>query len=154
MTGESPEGRVMRSSDTGICYKYCWMFASKYWTKLKHNYSSIYTMVVTFWPIRLLYRCINHLSVCTKGSRFPYILLIAQEVRVYFVAMITLRHAPAHKRLTYMRLIYHVCDYIIFSIYSTIARLYWAPLIFAYGAEPPKVSGPSEGHGGEQHTIA
>ena len=45
-------------------------------------------------------------------------------------------------------------EYIIFSIYSTIAHLYWAPLIFAYGAGPPKVSGPSEGHGGEQHTIA
>ena len=39
--------------------------------------------------------------ICTKGSGFPYILLTAQEVRVYLVAMIALRHALARERKTY-----------------------------------------------------
>ena len=39
-----------------------------------------------------------------------------------------------------------------FSIYSTTARLYGAPLIFVYEVGPPKVIGPREGHGGE-HTL-
>ena len=94
------------------------------------------------------------LTVCTKGSHFPYILLTAQEVRVYFIAMITLRRVPACEHSTYTCLTYQVCDYITLSIYSTIAYLYGAPLIFVYGAGPPKVSSPSEGHGGEQHINA
>ena len=116
------------------------------WVYVWRYYLHMYIMIIDYHN--------NSQPVCTKGSRFPYILLTAQEVRVYFVAMITLRHAPACERSTYTRLIYQVCDYITLSIYSTIARLYGAPLIFAYGAGPPKVSGPSEGHGGEQHITS
>ena len=79
--------------------------------------------------------------VCMKTPHFPYILLPTQEVRVYFVAMITLRHALVRERSTYARSLYHVCDHITFSIHTTTARLYRAPVISAYGAGPPKVIG-------------
>ena len=92
--------------------------------------------------------------VCTKTPRFPYILLPTQEVRVYFVAMIILRHALVRERSTYARLLYRVSDHTTFSIHSTTARLYVAPVISAYGAGAPKVIGPREGHAGKQHIIA
>ena len=76
-----------------------------------------------------------------RGAHFPYILFPTQEVRVYFVAMITLRQALVHERSTYVRSVYHVCDHITFSIHTPIARLYGAPVISAYGAGPPKVIG-------------
>ena len=83
-----------------------------------------------------------------KTLRFPYILLPTQEVRVYFVAMITLRHALVRERSTCTRLLYRVCDHPTFSIHSTTARLYGAPVISAYEAGVPKVIGPREGHAG------
>ena len=46
-----------------------------------------------------------HHTVCTKTPRFPYTLLPTQEVCVYFVAMITLRHALMRERSTYARLL-------------------------------------------------
>ena len=42
------------------------------------------------------------ISVCAKGLGFPYILLTAQEVHVYLVAMIALRHALPHERKMYV----------------------------------------------------
>ena len=38
-----------------------------------------------------------------EGVGFPYILLTAQEVRVYLVAMIALWHVLARERKTYAR---------------------------------------------------
>ena len=89
-------------------------------------------------------------TVYTKTPRFPYILLPTQEVRVYLVAMITFRHAPVCKHRTCARLLYHVCDHSMFSIYSTTAHLCGAPLIFAYGAGLPQVIGPRKGHASER----
>ena len=43
----------------------------------------------------------NVQSVCTKGSGFLYILLTAQEVHVYLVSMIVLRHVLVCERKTY-----------------------------------------------------
>ena len=96
------------------------------------------------------------LTVCTKTPRFPYILLPTQEVRVYFIAMTVYWHAPARncKCSKYARQFYHVCGHIMFSIYSTTARLYWSTLISAYGAGPPKVIGLTKGYGGEQYIFA
>ena len=84
-----------------------------------------------------------------EGVGFSYILLTAQEVHVYMVAMIALRHALARERKTYARLIYHACDHMLFSINCITARLNGAPLISAYGAGPPKVIWPREGHAGK-----
>ena len=41
-----------------------------------------------------------------KESHFPFILLTAQEVHVYLVAMIALRHVLAHKHSTYAHYIH------------------------------------------------
>ena len=64
-----------------------------------------------------------HASSIHKDPTFPYILLPTQEVRIYFVAVITLRHALVRKRSTYERLLCHVCVHITFSTHSTTARL-------------------------------
>ena len=54
--------------------------------------------------------------------------------------------------VAYAHSLYHVCDHITFSIHTTTARLYRAPVISAYGAGPPNWR--SLGHGGEEHIIA
>ena len=77
-----------------------------------------------------------------------------QEVRVYFVAMITLRHVLVREHSMYAHELYHVCDYATFNIHSTTAHLYGAPVISAYGAGVPKVIRIREGHAGKQHIIA
>ena len=63
-----------------------------------------------------------------------FIYLVAMIIYIYIIIYISCLR-PHHK----------------FSIYSTTARLYGAPLMYASGAGPPKVIGPREGHGGEQH---
>ena len=70
-----------------------------------------------------------------SARRRHVFLLTQQEVHVNFVAMIALRIVLAREHSTYTCLIYHVCDYIIFSIYSTVACLYGAPLMYAYRAD-------------------
>ena len=58
-----------------------------------------------------------------------------------------------HSSYNVCALIYHVCDHILFSIYSTTAHLYGAPLVSICWARLPKIIGPREGHAGKQHII-
>ena len=48
--------------------------------------------------------CNKYSAVCTKTPHFPYILLPTQEVRVYFVAMITLGHVLVRESSMYAHL--------------------------------------------------
>ena len=102
-----------------------------YLTSLLYNFNSI----SYYWSF--------YITVYTKTPRFPYIILPAQEVRVYFVAMITLRHALVCECSTCALYIWSLRSYPIQYLLCCMF-LYEAPLISVYGAGPPKVIGPRE----------
>ena len=104
--------------------------------------------------MHLLYNPGNNYTVCTKGSRFPYILLPIQEAFCLFGCHDYATMCACARRPAYARLILYVCDHNVFTINCTTACLYGAAVILAFRAGPPKVIGPSKGHGGKQHIIA
>ena len=93
-------------------------------------------------------------TVCTKGSRFPYILLLTQEVGCLLCCHDDIMpcacalHGASAQR---MRI-----KYFIFATtkYSVLTLLLVINVMFTYGAVPPKVIGLRRGHPGEQHIIA
>ena len=107
--------------------------------------------LILLFSCRNKHNIVQHHSVCTKGSRFPYILLLTQEVGCLLCCYDDITpcacalHGASAQR---MRIIFAATKY------SVLTLLLAINIMFAYGAVPPKVIGLRRGHPGEQHIIA